>query len=68
MGMYDQVYTYPDSDNNDNKEDKNEKQDFGFKDILAMIIAAYQVVFVPFSIMILGIVAMFLLLKLFLGA
>lgn len=66
MGMYDQVYTYPDDDNN-KKEDKNEKQDIGFKDIIAMVIAAYQVVFVPFSIVVLGIVALFLLLKIFLG-
>lgn len=63
--MYDKIYTYPDSNNQESNN--KEKMKFGFKDILAMTIAAYQVILVPFSIFALTMVILFFVLKLILG-
>lgn len=59
--MYDQIYTYP---NKDNKPEEEEKIKFGLKDIFAMTIAAYQIIFVPMAIVILGLVILYLLFSL----
>ncbi|AZR73686.1 hypothetical protein BBF96_10010 [Anoxybacter fermentans] len=64
--MYDKVYTYPDPDKKE--KEKKGKVNFGFKDILAMTIAAYQIIFVPFAIIALTMVALFLLFKLLFGS
>lgn len=60
--MYDQIYTYP--NDKKNNEEKEEKIKFGFKDIIAMIIAAYQIVLVPFAIVILVMVILYFLFSL----
>lgn len=62
--MYDQIYTYPDP-NKEPEEKKEEKLEFGFKDIFAMVIAAYQVVLVPLITIMLSMVILYLLFKLF---
>ncbi len=63
--MYDEIYTYPDNKKN---EDKTEKMKFGFKDIFAMTIAAYQILAVPMGIMILVFIILYLLMKLVVGS
>ncbi len=63
--MYDQIYTYSDKDKKNESEGvQEEKIKFGFKDILAMTIAAYQVVLIPFSIVILAMIILYLLFSL----
>jgi hypothetical protein len=62
--MYDQIYTYPDP-NKESGEQKEEQMEFGFKDILAMVIAAYQVVFFPLITIMLSMVIIYFLFKLF---
>lgn len=59
--MYDQTYTYSDPEKQD---EKKKKVDYSFKDILAMTIAAYQVLFVPIAIIGLAIVIIYLLIGL----
>lgn len=65
--MYDKIYTYPEPGKQLEQQD-DEKVKLGFKDILALIIAAYQVVLVPFAILVLSFVILFLLFKLIWGA
>lgn len=56
--MYDKVYTYPDPEK---QGEKKKKVEYSFKDIFAMTIAAYQVLFVPIAIMGLAVVILYLL-------
>lgn len=64
--MYDQIYTYPDP-KKESGEKKDEKLDFSFKDLVAMVIAAYQVVFVPLITLMLSMVILYFLFKLLYG-
>ena len=56
--MYDQIYTYSDPEKQD---EKKKKVEFSFKDILAMTIAAYQILFIPIAIIGLAIIILYLL-------
>ena len=56
--MYDKIYTYSDPEKQD---EKKKKAEFSFKDILAMTIAAYQILFVPIAIIGLAIIILYLL-------
>lgn len=57
--MYDKVYTYTDPEKQGEK--KKKKVEYSFKDIFAMTIAAYQVLFVPIAIMGLAVVILYLI-------
>ena len=60
--MYDQIYTYSEPGKEPEKQEEDLK--LGFKDILALIIAAYQVVLVPFAILSLSLIIMYFIFKL----
>lgn len=64
--MYDKIYTYPEPGKEPQKQD-DEKIKLGFKDILALIIAAYEVVLVPFAILVLSFIILYFLFKLIWG-
>lgn len=63
--MYDKVYTYPDPAKEKTEETGEIK--FGFKDIIAMTIAAYQIIFFPFIVFVLSLMILFFILKLLLN-
>lgn len=63
--MYDKVYTY--SDPAKEKKEETEEIKFGFKDIVAMTIAAYQIIFFPFIIFVLSLLILFFIFKLLLS-
>lgn len=60
-------YSKPDTTEGYNEESFGGKADFGIKDIIAMIIAAFELVFPPLFIMFGVVLAIYLVLKLVSG-
>jgi len=60
-------YSEPDTTEGDNEKNFGEKADFGIKDIVAMIIAAFELVLPPLFVMFGVVTAIYLVLKLVSG-